>query len=31
MNLLVWKRILDERESGFPILEFGIGLKIETG
>ena len=30
MNLLVGKRILDERESGFPILELGIGLKIET-
>ena len=30
MNLLAGKRILDERESGFAILELGIGLKIET-
>ena len=30
MNLLVGKGVLDERESGFSILELGIGLKIET-
>src|SRR6202795_2625107 len=30
MNLLVGKRILDECESGFSILELAIGLKIET-
>jgi hypothetical protein len=30
MNLLIGKGILDERESGFSILELGIGLKIET-
>src|ERR1700691_2447364 len=30
MNLLVGKRILDECESGFSILELGIGLKIEA-
>src|ERR1039458_6900388 len=30
MNLLVGKRILDERESGFAILELGVGLEIEA-
>src|SRR5258708_7615930 len=30
VNLLIGKRVLDERESGFSILERGIGLKIET-
>ncbi len=30
MNLLCGKWILDERESGFALLELGIGVEIET-
>ena len=31
MNLLVGEWVLHERESGLPILELGVGLKIEAG